>query len=457
MKTLLEMLKKNKKIPMHMPGHKRNGKAFPYLRNFADIDITEIDGFDNLHNASGILKESMENAAKQRGADSCFYLVNGSTCGILAVICAVLKTGDKVIVARNCHKSVYNGIELSGAKPVFVYPEKDNKYGISGSINALEIEKKIKENPDAKLVILTSPTYEGVISDIEAICRISHKNNIPVLVDAAHGAHLGFGGFPKDALSLGADATVESLHKTLMSLTQTAVCYLSGKLIDETEVLKKLAVFETSSPSYILLSSIDGCINALKTRENKIFDAWENNLERFYNKISALENIKFLKNDAKEFFDLDKSKIVLFPKNKNGAFLSENLRKCGIEPEMTAPHYVICMTGAGDSPKNLKKLAKALIKIDKIIKSAPNPPKPAVSDPSGRVRILEDAEFCDIKNLCGRISAGYVFAYPPEVPILVPDEKITEETVKKICEYRKGGLSLLGDIDGDKILVMKIT
>lgn len=452
METLFQKLKQNKKVPMHMPGHKRNAGKFPYLKFFSDIDITEIEGFDNLHNAEGVLKESMQNAAKLRGAKNSFYLVNGSTCGILAVICAVLKQGDKVIVARNCHKSVYNGIELSGAKPVFVYPEKDNKYGIIGSVNPLEIGKAIKENPDAKLVIVTSPTYEGVISDIKTICCLAHQKNIPVLVDGAHGAHLGFGGFSEDAVSLGADAAVESLHKTLMSLTQTAICYLSGNLIDAAEVSKKLAVFETSSPSYILLSSIDGCINALKAREKKIFESWENSLERFFEDISGLKNIKLLTSSDNEFFGLDKSKIVLFPKNRNGAALAEALRKSGLEPEMTAPNYVICMTGAGETRKSLKKLAKALIKIDK---RPIKPSKHVFLEKSENRKPNGETEFCKIENLCGRISAGYVFAYPPEVPILLPSEEISEETAKKICEYLKNGLTLLGDIDGDEILVIK--
>ena len=451
METLFEKLKKNKKIPMHMPGHKRNGK-FRYLRAFSDMDITEITGFDNLHNAAGILKKSMEKAAELRGADRAFYLVNGSTCGILAVICAAVKKDDKIIMSRNCHKSVYNGVSLAGAKPVFVYPETSRKYGISGSVNPAEIEQKIRENPEAKLIIVTSPTYEGVISDIEKICQTAHKFNIPVLVDAAHGAHFGFGNFPKGAVKLGADASVESLHKTLPSLTQTAICYISGNLINKEEVEKKLAVFETSSPSYILLASADGCINELKLHGKAIFGAWEKNLERFYKDISHLENIEVLTNDNNEFFGIDKSKIVLFPKNQNGAELAESLRKCGIEPEMAAPSHVICMTGAGERRKNLRKLVKALIKIDK-----------------GKVRIdgvkrasaknenafSENEEFCEIEKACGRISAGYLWAYPPEVPILVPDEEITEDAVKKICEYKKNGLSLFGDISGDKIPVKK--
>ncbi len=452
MEELFEKLKKNKKTPMHMPGHKRNGKKFRYLKAFSDIDITEIKGFDNLHSASGILKKSMEKAAKLRGADRAFYLVNGSTCGILAVICAVLKKDDKVIVARNCHKSVYNGISLAGAKPVFVYPENSNKYGVSGSVSPLETEQKIKENPDAKLIIVTSPTYEGIISDIEKICAAAHKRGIPVLVDAAHGAHFGFGNFPKDAVKLGADAAVESLHKTLPSLTQTAVCYVSGNLIDKNAVSKMLSVFETSSPSYILLSSADGCINELKTRGKAIFSDWEKNLEKFYKDILPLKNIEILTNADNKFFDIDKSKIVLFPKNQSGAELAEGLRKCGIEPEMTAPHYVICMTGAGETRKNLKKLAKSLKKLDKG-RTSINKAKRTLSEHENA--FSEDCEFCEIEKACGRISAGYLWAYPPEVPILVPDEEITENAVKKMREYEKSGLNLFGDIRDDKILVKK--
>ena len=452
MERLFEKLRKNDKIPMHMPGHKRNGKKFSYLRDFSGIDITEIEGFDNLHSANGILKKSMEEAAKLRGADRAFYLINGSTCGILAVICAAVKKDDTVIMARNCHKSVYNGVNLAGAKPVFVYPENSSKYGIFGSINPSDIEQKIKENPDAKLIIITSPTYEGVISDIEKICKIAHKRNIPVLVDAAHGAHLGFGNFPKDAIKLGADAAVESLHKTLPSLTQTAICYVSGSLIDKDAVSEKLAVFETSSPSYILLSSIDGCVNELKMHGKAIFGEWEEILGEFYNDVAVLKNIEILTNGDNEFFDIDKSKIVLFPKNQSGAELAEGLRKCGIEPEMTAPDYVICMTGAGETRKNLKKLAKALTKIDKgkVCINGIN----RLSAEKGNA-CFEKGEFCKIEKAVGRISAGYLWAYPPEVPILVPDEEITEDTVSKICKYKRNGLSLFGDISGDKIPVKK--
>ena len=457
METLFEKLKRKKKIPMHMPGHKRNGKKFPYIRGFADIDITEIDGFDNLHNATGILKASMENAAKCRGADAAFYLVNGTTCGILAAICAVLEENDKVIMARNCHKSVYNGIELAGAEPIFVYPEMNSRYGVAGSVKPCDVTAKIEENPDAKLVIVTSPTYEGVISDIKEICRTAHKKNIPVLVDAAHGAHLGYYGFCESAVRLGADICVESLHKTLPSLTQTAVCYLSGNLVPKEKISEKLTVFETSSPSYILLSSIDGCINAVNEQED-IFKDWNKNLDYFYDKVKSLKNIELLKKES-GFFDFDRSKIVIFPKNQSGQELAKMLRDENIEPEMTATDYVICMTGAGDTGKSLKRLANALFAADKKQKDAI---KPYIfswygqsSEISFKQALKSDKIFCKKEISEGRICAGYVWAYPPGVPVLVPGETISREILEKLDEYRKNGIEICGNIKDNEILVIK--
>ncbi|MBR4724147.1 MAG: aminotransferase class I/II-fold pyridoxal phosphate-dependent enzyme [Clostridia bacterium] len=457
METLLEKLEKINKTPMHMPGHKRNGKRFPYLKGFADIDVTEIDGFDNLHNAAGILKDSMENAARYRGADAAFYLINGTTCGILASVCAVLNENDKVIMARNCHKSVYNGIELAGAEPIFVYPERNSRYGISGSVNPCDVALKIEENPDAKLVIVTSPTYEGVISDIEEICKIAHSKSIPVLVDAAHGAHLGFYGFCEGAVHQGADICVESLHKTLPSLTQTAICYILGNLVSKEKLSEKLAVFETSSPSYILLSSIDSCIKAVNSNGH-IFKDWNKNLDCFYDKVKYLENIEILKKES-GFFDFDRSKIVIFPKNQSGAELAKTLRNENIEPEMTAPRYVICMTGAGDTKRSLKRLASALYKADKKRKGAIKPHSYSGygqnSEMSFKTALKSEKVLCGFSYAEGKISGGYVWAYPPGVPVLVPGDKISREIPEVLRGYKENGVELCGNIKEDKILVIK--
>ena len=454
METLFEKLQKNNRLPMYMPGHKR--KNYPYLSGMAELDITEIAGFDNLHSPSGILLKSMEKAADLRGAKAAFYLVNGSTCGILASVCAVLERGDKALVARNCHKSVYNAIETAGAETVFVYPKINERYGIAGSISAADVEKTVSENPDIKLIIVTSPTYEGVISDIEGICGVAHRRGIPVLVDAAHGAHLGFGGFSKSAMAQGADISVESLHKTLPSLTQTAVCYLSGDIVKSEKIAEKLAVFETSSPSYILLSSIDGCINEIKKAST--FKKWSENLDFFYSEAQKLKNIEILGKET-EFFGLDKSKIVLFPKNQSGKELAEFLRAENIEPEMAAPDYVICMTGAGDTKSSIKKLLKALFKADKIEKKYKKPPF-ILNFSQNRALSIVDAKkcekaLCDLKNAVGRISAGYVWAYPPGVPVLVPGEVISAEISAELSAYKKSGIEIFGDIENGEIFVVK--
>ena len=325
---IYEKLLGNKKIPMHMPGHKRNTAIAPYLKRLgADLDITEIEGFDNLYSPCGIIRESMEKAAKLRGTKSAFYLVNGTTAGILAGVSAVVSGGDTVICARNCHKSVYNALELVDAKTVFVMPNIHGETGISGSIMPSDIEKAIKENPTAKLVVVTSPTYEGVVSDIKGICKIAHKYGIPVLVDAAHGAHLGFTkDFLFDAISLGADVSVESLHKTLPSITQTAILYANGDLVGTGKIQDKLSVFQSSSPSYLLMASIDGCINLLAEKGEELFADWDERLSEFYKKCEALENLKLLSADC-EFFGLDKTKIVIL--TKSGEWLACELRIVG--------------------------------------------------------------------------------------------------------------------------------
>ena len=458
MKNLLDLLKNNRKIPMHMPGHKRNTALAPYLKCLgADIDITEIDGFDNLHNSAGVLKKAMEKAAKLRGADSAFYLINGTTCGILASVCAILEDGDKAIVARNCHKSVYNAIELARAKPVFVPPKICNKTGLAGEIDASDIERKIKENPDAKVVIITSPTYEGIVSDILKISKICEIAKIPLMVDAAHGAHFGFGyGFPEDAVTLGADIVVESLHKTLPSLTQTGICYAKKEYAEK--ISDKLAVFETSSPSYILMASIDGCVSLLAEKSDEIFSVWQENLQRFYEKCEKLKNISVLK-DADGAFDRDIGKIVLFC--ENGKWLFDELRKKGIECEMASCSYVLAMTGPGDTEEMLSYFAASLLDIDKsaLPKKDGLPVLEALPEQKMSVYAAKkrEAECVNIADAKGRISAEYVWAYPPGIPIVIPGECIGDAEIAVFKQYEMSQIELFGSgkTQPGKILVIK--
>ena len=232
--------------PFHMPGHKRRALPFP---NPYTIDITEIDGFDNLHHAEGLIREAEERAAKLYGADRSYYLVNGSTCGLLAAICAAARRGDKVLAARNCHKAVYHAISMQGLAAEFLYPAI-TRGDLQGQITAAQVEEALTKHPDIAVVILTSPTYEGIVSDVAAIAACCHAHGAALIVDEAHGAHFGFGaGFPENAVRLGADAVIMSLHKTLPSFTQTALLHCNGTRIDPGRVARYLGVYETSSPS----------------------------------------------------------------------------------------------------------------------------------------------------------------------------------------------------------------
>ncbi len=444
MKSLYEYLKSLNTLPMHMPGHKRNTELFPQLAG-AELDITEIDGFDNLHNSQGILKASMEKCAKLRGADRAFYLVNGATCGILASVHALVRRGDKVICARNCHKSVYNALELVGAEVRFVLPKISEELGCYGEISVTDIKAAIAETHGVKLVIITSPTYEGIVSDVEGICCAA--KDIPVLVDAAHGAHLGI-GWLKSAIECGADIVVESLHKTMPSLTQTAVCYTSDKYADK--ISKSLAVFETSSPSYILMSAIDGCVRLIADRGEELFGSWQKNLDLFYEGARTLKILKIYCGQGA--FAYDRSKIVIY--GARGADITSALRKRGIEPEMTSLYYTVCMTGVGDTEESVTHLLKALIEADKEISACEGS---MIYPPLPQKRFLPDGvrdkphTFTELKDSVGKISAEYLFAYPPGIPLVIPGEEISAEIATLICSYEAAGVEILGS--SGKILV----
>ena len=279
--------------PFHMPGHKRKSLAFP---NPYEIDITEIDGFDNLHHATGIIKEAEVRGAELYHSKRCFFLVNGSTCGLLAAISAVTRRGDKVLVARNCHKAVYHALYMNELQAEYLYPSI-TKNGIQGQITVEQVQESLYENPDAVAVILTSPTYEGIVSDVAKIAEVCHEHGIPLIVDEAHGAHFGFGGgFPENAVKLGADAVIMSLHKTLPSFTQTALLHLTSDRIDEKRVERYLSIYETSSPSYIFMAGMDACIRLVTENGQKLFADYRNRLTDFYKKTADLQYLHVMQN-----------------------------------------------------------------------------------------------------------------------------------------------------------------
>lgn len=448
----LKMYSESGVYPFHMPGHKRNPMlcdgTMPY-----EIDLTEIDGFDNLHNAEGCILEVQNLAERLYNVKKAFLLVNGATGGILSAVRAMTNRGDKVLVARNSHKSVYNALEICGLEPEYIVPAVDDEFGINCSITPLQVEKAIVENPNTKLLIITSPTYEGVVSDIKEICRIAHLHNVMVLVDEAHGAHFPFSkSFPSEAVASGADAAVASLHKTLPSLTQTALLLTSDESLINS-LAENLAIFETSSPSYIFMSAIEKCLEFCENAS--AFDEYIKRLNSFNEKCKNLKKIKVLcygNDEVKNhrFFNFDISKITVSVRGLdiNGTQLAEILRNdFKIEPEMVCSDYVLLITTVCDTDEGFARLVNALQIIDSECSAKElnynnlllSQPRIALNpcDCSGK-----SGDFYRLKNSINKISLEYVWAYPPGIPIVAKGEVITQEIVDTIFMQIKNGINV---------------
>jgi len=433
-KSLLKRLTEYKSTmtPFHMPGHKRvfnKNSLIPY-----EIDITEVDGFDNLHNMEGVLKETAMLASELFGSIFSFPLVNGSTCGILAGIYSLSRENKNILIARNCHKSVYNAAEILNLNTHYIMPDID-EYGVFVQMSPDDIEESIIEN-DIGLVVVTSPSYEGVISDISAIYEVCKKHNAYLLLDCAHGAHLSFYDEKNNPLPY-CDICVMSLHKTLPALTQTAVLNVCSRRVDENLVNHALSVFETSSPSYILLASIDECLRYIKYNRSD-FEKSKLLLKQFYKDTKALQNLKVFHYD-------DLCKIIIA--SNDGSHLAKMLRKEKIEIEMASSDYVVLIATVSDTKKSLNILKKALFKIDK---NFPPFKKGCLSYPKICDKVLsatdaqkEKGEFLDFTECENRISLEYIWAYPPGIPVVVPGEKISRDLINYLST-RKDFISTKG-------------
>lgn len=470
--TLLKHLQNynDKKVtPLHMPGHKRNIELAKYLDIFgAEYDFTEIYSMDDLHGPEGVIKSCQQNAEVLWKSKQSYFLVNGSTGGILAGIRACTKTNDRVLVARNCHKSVYNAIELCNLIPKYILPEMLENLPAYSSVSPKAIYNALKESVDTgekiSLVIITSPTYEGVISDIKSITEIAHSFGVPVLVDEAHGSHLDISEhFINGAVRAGADIVVQSLHKTLPSLTQTAIIHFNSDIINPEQLQRQLSIFQTSSPSYLLMSSIDSCIRFVQ--ENKsLFNSWHENLLYFKSKVVDLKNLSILSYTMSDnYYAFDKSKIVISTTGTsiNGSQLMDILRtKYNIELEMCSADYAIAMTSIADSKENLEIFANALIEIDKsILKANRAVLFTSISKlPQASETILDslysETEEVEVSLSIGKISAEYIWVYPPGIPIITPGEKITEDTVNIIQTAINCNLNLQKGSSDNKISVV---
>lgn len=494
--------------PFHMPGHKRREIPDGIPGGFPDpygIDITEIDGFDNLHHAEGILKDAMETVAAIYGADRSWYLVNGSTCGILSAVFAATENGGKILTARNCHKAVYHAICLNRLEAEYLYPEEITEFRINGGIRAEDVRKALEKDAmrcagnsgdvrgkitKIQAVLITSPTYEGVVSDIRAIADAAHEYGIPLIVDEAHGAHLEYAdqchSFPKSALEYGADIVIQSLHKTLPCFTQTAILHVKGKLVDQDRISRYLSMFQTSSPSYLFMAGMERCIRYMDGDGRNEMIRYEKRLERFMERMEGLQVLEVLDREIcgkyRTVAGWDPSKIVVSTmraEDFHGEELAETLRrKYHLEMEMTAPEYVIAMTSLMDTEEGFERLGTALLEIDGALRrrmepeqqkekgepkekercETPEATESKVSHPIRRMLICEamdaDTERTAFQDTVGKVSAEFVYLYPPGIPIIAPGEVFTDAIVEKIMAYKAAGLLVQGPADPDADVIL---
>ena len=473
--------------PFHMPGHKRRtGPEESFMNSCTDsftnpfaVDITEIEGFDNLHHPEGILKDSMKWAADVYGSDQTYYLINGSTGGILAAVCGSVSRGGRILVSRNCHKSVYHGICLNQLKTSYVYPQEIEGLGIQGGITAEDVDRMLNRYMDTQAVLIVCPTYDGIVSDIEAIARIVHRAGLPLIVDEAHGAHFRYDAmFPVSALDLGADVVIQSVHKTLPSLTQTALLHIKcnrpdgGCYADRERIDRYIHMVQSSSPSYVLMASIENSIYQMEQTDTAPYGK---QLHRLRRRLGQMRHLRLADTGLigqAGIRDLDISKIVvstrgtcLYPAEDGltgftGAQLDDILRReYHLEMEMCGADYVTAITTVMDSGEGLERLGDALTRIDSQLTDAGYKP----DGRSGNQKSVYSMR-CDtamsmgeameekmasvgLEDSAGCISGEFVYIYPPGIPIVAPGEWISRPILEVILEYRDKGLPVQGPAD----------
>ena len=479
-KTMLEYLNgytRAEQASFHMPGHKgydffeREGYGDIFKR-FPDYDITEIAGADNLFKPRGIIKKLMKRYSRYYHAEKSYLLINGSSSGIVAAIMATIKPGEKLIMDRSSHKSAVNGIALAGGVPVYIYPESVVEYGITGEMTAEEVEKALEKNPDAKAVFITSPNYYGICSDIEAISEVVHSKGKILIVDQAHGAHLkGFydtGRLPfgvKDAERSGADIVVNSIHKTMASFTQTAVINICTGTVSGGKIRDALQMVESSSPSYLMMLSMEMNMEICERRGRKLADEWLDMLSKFREEAKDIKGLQIV-NHSK----LDPSKLNLDMSSCGitGKELSVMLMERGIYTELHRGGICLAMTGIGNRWEDYQILLNALKDISrkaeksnsKICEKDVLGTKETFANPLLDEKNIEsenqqiahnfgssfskDWEKVHFSFAVGRISARPIIPYPPGIPLIVGGQVIDRKVLEEALALMESGCSVMG-------------
>lgn len=491
---------KKKKISFHTPGHKHGDGIPKKFRDFVgakifDIDLTLLEEVDSLQDPKTVIKEAQKLAAEAYGADYSFFLVNGTTIGNQAMILSTCLPGDKIIIPRNAHKSVIAGIIFSGAIPVYVYPKYDKELGIICNVMPKQIEEAISEHPDVKAILLTSPTYHGIATDIREIVRIVHQHKKILLVDEAHGPHLKFHpDLPVSAMEAGADICVQSTHKIISGMTQASMMH-ARKTVDILKLKRILELLHTTSPSYILMASLDVARMQMATQGREILSKVIILAEEARKQMKALHIGCFGKEvvGREGIYGLDVTKLNIDIRNmgNTGYEVSKVLnKKYGIQVEFSTPTSLLGIVSLGNTKNDIYKFVYALKDIKKNYRADEHVAKAvsiiefpniasevALSPREASFSITKKVPF---KDAIGLISAEIVCPYPPGIPLLIPGERITKEvynylhllkdmgniingqddkslqTIKVVCETRHETHDLTQNIlEFDKIIELK--
>ncbi|NLF83193.1 MAG: aminotransferase class I/II-fold pyridoxal phosphate-dependent enzyme [Candidatus Gastranaerophilales bacterium] len=428
------------------PGH---GQGYFTTKSFGKLfgrrvfygDFSEVEGMDNLQHPSGAILYSMQRAAKIYGAQSTFYLVNGSSSGIIALILATVKRGEKILIARNAHKSVINALILSGAHPVWIETDWDDKWNIPTGVNLQKVAEILDKQPDIKAFLLTSPTYEGIVTDLKPIADLCHQRGVVLLVDEAHGALWNFSDcLPTSSIHCGADACVHSLHKTGSCLNQGALLHIAqDSLIFSAQVQSALNLINTTSPSYLLLSSIEASIEYLNSsRGRQRLESLITNIEQAKEYLSQRVEVEFLESNH------DPTKLFFGLKNISGQDLSDFLEeKHNIEVELNNNVGILALTGIGTGKDKLEKLANAVIKANKKLKAKPiqrERPMPLLIPQvalTPNEAFYAEHERLPIEKAVGRIAGETVIKYPPGIPLLIAGEIVQEGHLQVLKEQNE--------------------
>ena len=451
----------------HMPGHKRN-MDFYEGKLPLNLDITEIDGFDDLHHAEDILKEAQERAAKVFHAKETHFLINGSSVGVISAIMGCTNRGDKILVARNCHKSVYAAVYLNDLQPIYLYPRYYAKSQLNGTCRAADIQSMLEEHSDIKAVVLVSPTYDGVVAEISRIKEMAHAYGVPLIVDEAHGAHLGFNDyFPENSNTAGADVVIHSIHKMLPAMTQTALLHINGPYVEPERIRRYLHILQSSSPSYVLMASIDACVDLMEKKGKEMMAEYVKNLRELRENLR--DNLKVLKMVRRSSLNAkyDMSKIVISTKYapiSSRELYRILLEKYHLQMEMAAGSYVLAMTSLADTKEGFDRLYQALMEIDAGLEPLAEPAEESWELPKLKsVCSIAEAEHKDKKECesvpleesVGYVSREFAYVYPPGIPFIAAGERIDKDVIQLLLQHEKAGFVIRGLKEKDRIEVWK--